>query len=59
MNRFAQYHGCAITVSDAAANEKVGGRHPLDDLDGFLAGIESGFAGIKVYRDGSGAVSIR
>jgi transmembrane sensor len=38
--RYARYHGRNLTVSDAASALLVGGGYSLDDLDGFLAGIE-------------------
>lgn len=38
--RFGQYHGRAIYVAPAVANLSVGGSHGLDDLSGFLAGLE-------------------
>jgi transmembrane sensor len=57
--RFAQYHGCAINVSAAVANEPIGGRYGLDDLKGFLAGLELALPRIKVQSDNlSGAVTV-
>jgi transmembrane sensor len=54
--RFAQYHGRAINVATAIANERVGGRHSIDDLHGFLAGIELALPKVKYHYDPSGAV---
>jgi transmembrane sensor len=56
--RFAQYHGCAIHIAPALAQERVGGVHSIDDLSGFLAGLELALPGAKVQRDLSGAVSV-
>ncbi|HEX2862087.1 MAG TPA: FecR domain-containing protein [Lacunisphaera sp.] len=38
--RFARYHGRSLTASDTIATQGVGGRYSLDDLEGFLDGIE-------------------
>jgi transmembrane sensor len=54
--RFAQYHGCAINVAPAIANERVGGRHSLDDLRGFLAGLELALPRVMYHHEPSGAV---
>jgi transmembrane sensor len=61
--RFAHYHGRSVAASPAAANDprlNVGGHYSLDDLDGFLAGLESALP-VKVTRDlnGSARVSLR
>ena len=37
---FARYHGRGITVAPEIAEQRVGGRYSLDDLDGFLTDIE-------------------
>lgn len=55
--RFAQYHGRAIHVAPAAASERVGGRHNIDDLSGFLAGLELALP-VQVKYDLSGAVFV-
>lgn len=55
--RFARYHGRAITVSPEAANFKVGGRYSLDDLDGFLRGMEDAFP-LRITRDLNGAILV-
>lgn len=41
LDRFARFHGRSLTASDVAALKHVGGRYSLDDLDGFLADLES------------------
>ena len=56
--RFAQYHGCAIHVDAAVANERLGSRFGLDDLKGFLAGLELALPRVKVQTELSGAVSM-
>ncbi len=38
--RFARYHGRNISATDAVADRRVGGTHPLDDLAGFLSSLE-------------------
>ena len=53
--RFAHYHGCAIKVAPAVANEPVGGTHSIDDLTGFLAGLEQALP-VAQQREPSGAV---
>lgn len=39
--RFAHYHGRGLVADPDAARLTLGGRHRLDDLDGFLASLES------------------
>lgn len=57
--RFAHYHGRAINVAPAVANEPVGGRYSIDDLKGFLAGLELALPRVKVHSDDlSGAVTV-
>jgi transmembrane sensor len=56
--RFAQYHGCAIHVAAAVANERVGGRHKIEDLNGFLASLELALPRVKIQTERSGAVSV-
>lgn len=55
--RFAQYHGRAINVDPAVASETIGGRHSLEDLSGFLAGLEVALS-VKVNYDLAGAVTV-
>lgn len=56
--RFAHYHGCAIHVAPEVANELVGGVHKIEDLNGFLAGLELALPRVKIQRELSGAVSV-
>ena len=53
--RFAHYHGRAIKVAPAVANERVGARHRLDDLNDFLAGIELALPVVR-HDEPSGAI---
>ncbi len=39
--RFAHYHGLGLVAAPEAAALPLGGRHRLDDLDGFLASLEA------------------
>jgi transmembrane sensor len=39
--RFAHYHGRGLIADPDAAGLTLGGRHRLDDLDGFLASLEA------------------
>jgi transmembrane sensor len=55
--RFARYHGRNITVSDDAATQRIGGRYSLDDLEGFLAGIEESLD-LRFSRGIDGAVHL-
>lgn len=57
LQRFARYHGRNLSVSDAAAGQLVGGRHRLDDLDGFLATLEQVLP-VRVTRGLDGAVHV-
>ena len=56
--RFSQYHGCAIHVAPEVANEPIGGRHKIADLQGFLAGLELALPRVKIQTELSGAVSV-
>jgi transmembrane sensor len=55
--QFSRYHDKVLTVSPAAAGEKVGGVYRLDDLDGFLAGLETGIH-LRVDPQADGSVKI-
>ncbi len=55
--RFAPYHAGRITISEAAAVLRVGGRYSLDDLDGFLAAIEQALP-VSVLRGEQGTVRV-
>ena len=60
VERFARYHGRGIAVSTAvdAAGYTMGGRHSLDDLEGFLNAIESTKPDLSVTRETNGTVRI-
>jgi transmembrane sensor len=55
--RFAHYQARSIRVTPAAAVRRVTGRHSLDDLDGFLLGIEEPL-GIRTTKETSGALRV-
>jgi transmembrane sensor len=55
--RFARYHGRGITVTPDAAGKSVGGRYNLDDLDGFLNGLEEGLQ-VRVTHDLNGTLQV-
>lgn len=55
--RFARYHGRGVTATAEAANLRVGGMHRLDDLEGFLSGLEQVLP-VKVTRDLSGTAQV-
>ena len=55
--RFARYHGRGITASPEIANLSVGGLYSLDDLDGFLAGLET-FHPVRAIRSLSGTIQV-
>lgn len=59
LETFARYHPEKLTVTAAAAQEKVGGVYHLDDLDGFLAGLErnAGFH-LRINRAADGSVQV-
>jgi transmembrane sensor len=57
LTRFSRYHGRVITVSPGAAGLRIGGRHSLDDLSGFLAGLERSFP-VNVVTGPDGAVRV-
>lgn len=56
--RFARHHGRSITLPATLAAEPIGGRHNIDDLQGFLSFIESTFD-VKCTADTSGAITFR
>lgn len=57
LQRFARYHGRNLSASAEAGALHVGGRYSLDDLDGFLTGIE-GFLPVRVSRGPDGAIRV-
>lgn len=56
---FARHHGRALTASAAAGDQRFGGRFNLDDLEGFLRGLENSDRGLTVQRDAHGTVQVR
>lgn len=54
---FARHHDRPITVSPAAAALRVGGRYNLDDLDGFLDGLEE-ILPVQITRSPNGPVQV-
>lgn len=56
--RFARYHNRSITAAANVAELRVGGRFSLDDLDGFLAGLEQSFPVVRVTRDPGGNIQV-
>jgi transmembrane sensor len=59
LDAFARHHGRAIEVSPGAGPLRFGGRFALDDLEGFLTGLEGSGRGLVVQRDPHGAVQVR
>ncbi|AOS44952.1 fec operon regulator FecR [Lacunisphaera limnophila] len=57
LDRFATYHGRRISASESAALKRVGGRYSLDDLDGFLADLESAL-GVHATRAPDGTIVV-
>jgi len=57
LGRFARYHGRSLTATDAAAQQRVGGRRSLDDLDGFLSALEEVLP-VRVTRGLDGAIQV-
>ena len=57
LERFASYHGAAITVAPEAAALPLGGRYTLDDFDRFMASVEQALP-VRVLRRGDGSLRI-
>jgi transmembrane sensor len=57
IERFAAYHRQTILLDPIAAQQRLGGRYSLDDLDGFLSSIEA-VVPVQVLRRPDGAVHI-
>lgn len=55
--RFAHHHGRGINVLPGAAGHRVSGRYSLDDLDGFISGLDQAFP-VEVTRTLSGTITI-
>jgi transmembrane sensor len=59
LGHFAQFNGRTITVAPEVARQRVGGRYALDDLDGFLAGIERTMpVPVRVERLADGSIRL-
>jgi transmembrane sensor len=54
---FARYHGRTLTASDSAALQRVGSRHSLDDLDGFLSALEDALP-VRVVHEADGSIRV-
>lgn len=57
LERFAHYHGLGISASPEVTAYTLSGRFPVEDLDGFLLGLES-IHPVRVIRDQSGTIRI-
>jgi transmembrane sensor len=55
--RYARHHGCSIQAHPEIAGELVGGRYSIDDLGGFLDGIEFTLP-VKVNSGRNGGVMV-
>jgi len=55
--QFARYHGRNITATPKAAEQRVGSRYNLDDLDGFFSDLEQGLP-VKVTHNPDGTVLV-
>lgn len=55
--RFARYHGRGITAAPSAGELRLGGRFSLDDLEGFLAALESVLP-VRVTRSLNGTIQV-
>lgn len=56
---FSRHHDCAIEVSPAAHDVRLGGRFNLDSLDRFLDQLPLAFLQIEVKRDPHGPVRVQ
>ncbi len=57
LNRFARHHGIGISASPEAAQQRIGGRFSLDDLDGFFTALEE-VVPVHVSRNLNGTVQV-
>ena len=57
LNRFARHHGIGISASPEAAQQRIGGRFSLDDLDGFFTALEE-VVPVRVSRNLNGTVQV-
>lgn len=56
---FARHHSRQLESTPAAGEQRFGGRFNLDDLEGFLHGLENSDRGLTVQRDAHGSVRVR
>ncbi len=56
--RFARYHGRNLSVSDGAAQLRIGGSYAIDDLNGFLSNLETALPTVSVTRNLDGSVQV-
>lgn len=57
LDRFARYHGIGITASSEAAQQRIGGRYSLDDLDGFFTALEE-VVPVRVSQNLNGTIQV-
>lgn len=57
LSRFAHYHGRGIRAVSEAADLRLSGRFPLDDLDGLFTALET-VLDVQIVRDQSGTVRV-
>lgn len=55
--RYARHHGRSITAAPGVARQTIGGRYSIDDLSGFLSGLEL-MLPVKANLDLSGAYTV-
>lgn len=55
--RLSRYHGRTITADPSIADQPIGGRFRLDDLDVFLQSLQD-FLPVRVSTDSSGAIAV-
>jgi len=58
LESYGRHHGIGITASPEAAQQKIGGRYSLDDLDGFLTALEESSLNIRVTHNHNGTVQV-
>lgn len=57
LRRFGRHHGIGITCSAPVAGLKIGGRFPLDDLNGFFVALEDTLP-VRVNRSLNGTIHV-
>jgi transmembrane sensor len=60
LERFARYHGIGIDVKTTvdATGHTVGSTYPIDDLEGFLQGIETAMPDLQVVHETNGTIRV-